>query len=510
MKFKNPVLSGFYPDPSICRVDDDFYLVTSTFNYFPGMPIFHSRDLVNWDQIGHCLTTEEQLPLERAGNAAGIYAPTIRYYDGTFYVVTTNVSGKQNFIVTATDPKGPWSNPIWLTEWQGIDPSLFFDHQGDAYITGTRSYAANEPVGIYQAKIDVKTGKLLSGRQRIWESTGGSDPEAPHLYYINSKYYLMIAEGGTEYGHMETIARSDHPFGPFEACPHNPILTHRSLNHTIHATGHADLVQLQDGSWWGVCLGIRPIGYPRKHHLGRETFLAPVSWVDGWPVFGEKGRIEEEMEGPALFSGYKSKPSKHYTFNGTKLDLDFNFLRNPDETTWSLNDQEDSLTLFGAATTLNEHDSPAFIARRQAHHTCTIETLLDFTATTNNEEAGLAIYMNNKFHYELVKTNDNGSPVIALRKSIADVSVIAQTKTINSDQVILGVKADPYQYTLYAKEIDSKGTIVDEFELGTAECGMLSTEVAGGFTGVYIGMYASGNGKASTVPAQFKWLDYKV
>lgn len=241
MKFKNPIIKGFHPDPSICRVENDFYLVTSTFEYFPGIPIFHSTDLVNWEQIGHCLTTLQQLPLNETPSSCGIYAPTIRYHDGVFYVVTTNVLEGGNFFVTATNPAGPWSEPIWFENSQGIDPSLFFDKDGKCYLTGTGGNHENP--GIYQVEIDIKTGKYLSERKFIWGGTGGAFPEGPHLYKIGEYYYLMISEGGTEYGHMLTISRSINPYGPFESYERNPIMTHRSMNHPIQATGHADLVQ---------------------------------------------------------------------------------------------------------------------------------------------------------------------------------------------------------------------------------------------------------------------------
>ena len=268
MQYTNPIIPGLYPDPSICRVGDDYYLVTSSFEYFPGVPLFHSKDLVNWRQIGHCLTTERQLPLGNAGSSGGIYAPTIRHHDGWFYMVTTNVSGIGNFLVRSEQPAGPWSDPIPVMQ-EGIDPSLFFDEDGRVY------YQFANHSRIYQCEIDISSGSLLTESRLIWKGTGGAYPEAPHLYKINGLYYLIIAEGGTEYGHMVTIARSDSPYGPYEACPHNPILSHRSLNSSIHATGHADLVQAHDGSWWAVFLGIRPVSYPFRHHLGRELFWRP-------------------------------------------------------------------------------------------------------------------------------------------------------------------------------------------------------------------------------------------
>ncbi|UUZ93492.1 glycoside hydrolase family 43 protein [Paenibacillus sp. P25] len=300
MKFNNPVIPGFYPDPSICRVEDDYYLVTSSFEYFPGVPIFHSKDLVNWRQIGHCLTTERQPPLTGAWSSGGIFAPTIRYHDGWFYMVTTNLNGVGNFYVRDQDPACPWSDPYPVAQ-DGIDPSLLFDDDGRVYFQSSRS--GDQGDGIYQCEIEIATGRQLTDSRLIWKGTGGAYPEAPHLYKINGLYYLMIAEGGTEFGHMATIARSKEPYGPFEPYPYNPILSHRSLRSAIHATGHADLVQTRDGGWWAVCLGIRPPSYPMRHHLGRETFLAPVTWTDdGWPIIGG-WRPYRNRDGRASASG---------------------------------------------------------------------------------------------------------------------------------------------------------------------------------------------------------------
>ncbi len=278
--FQNPIISGFYPDPSICRVGDDYYTVHSSFEYFPGVPIFHSRDLVHWEQIGYCLTRKSQLNLDHSRASGGIYAPTLRYHDGMFYMVTTRVDKGGNFFVTAKNPAGPWSDPIWV-DASGIDPSLLFDADGAVY------YVRHEGMGdghIVLGKINVQTGKLDGGLKEIWKGTGGIWPEGPHLYKVNGKYYLMIAEGGTSYDHRITIARSDSPWGPFEGNPQNPILTHRGQpENPIQATGHGDIVETPDG-WWLVCLGIRPQG-GTLHHLGRETYLTSFTWsADGWPV----------------------------------------------------------------------------------------------------------------------------------------------------------------------------------------------------------------------------------
>ncbi|NMO97665.1 glycoside hydrolase family 43 protein [Paenibacillus lemnae] len=504
--YKNPILSGFHPDPSICRVGDTYYLITSTFEYFPGVPIFKSKNLVDWNQIGYCLTRPSQLKLNKTGSSGGIYAPTLRYHNNLFYMVTTNVSDRGNFYVTAEDPAGEWSDPIWVDQ-PGIDPDLFFDEDGSVYFT--TSYGGD---GAYQSRIDIHTGERLTDYKRIWTGTGGQYPEAPHMYKIGDYYYLMIAEGGTEYGHMVTIARSKQPEGPYESCPGNPILTHRSQSYFIQATGHADFVQTEHGDWWAVFLGIRPIGYPRSHHLGRETYLAPVTWNEqGWPVIGDQGTVSEEMSTNRLPGGYAPKAvSSNETirddFDTPELSLSWNFLRNPYSQDWSLTEKPGSLTLRGSAVTLNDVDSPAFVGQRQRHFDCSVSALLEFNPENEGEEAGLTIRANEKFHYEIAILNDGGQRKLIQRRRIGSLWKVEHEQEWNQDRVILSIQADEKTYKFgYAKESNPSVTTL----IGEGECAFLGTEVAGGFTGVYFAMYATGNGKKAQSPAHFEWFEYK-
>lgn len=506
MRYKNPVISGFHPDPSICRVGEDFYLVSSSFEYFPGVPIFHSKDLVNWKQIGHCLTRDSQLPLHQSKSSMGIFAPTIRSNNGRFYIMTTNLTIGKNFIVCAEKPEGPWSDPIWL-DWPGIDPSLLFDEDGKVYLTGTQDIFSSEPSGIYQAEIDVETGEILTERRLIWQGTGGAHPEGPHLYKIKDYYYLMIAEGGTEYGHMVTIARSKQPFGPFESNPNNPILTHRSSASPIQATGHADLVQYIDGSWWTVFLGIRPAPIPfsgKQHHLGRETFLAPVDWnEEGWPIIGDQ--VELEMNGRTLKIEELEKLRSRDDFNETVLDFSWNFLRNPSEESWSLTDRPGSLTLYGKTTSLNDLDSQAFVGRRQQHFDCKASTLLEFSPIEEGEEAGLTVFMNERFHYGIALGIRNGVKKVFVRRRIGSLCKVESEHEYEEKAIILTVQADAKNYT-FSYQLPDRESII----LGSGECSLLSTEVAGGFTGVYFGLYAAGKGNKKSTPAYFDWFDYSL
>jgi alpha-N-arabinofuranosidase len=500
--FENPVLSGFYPDPSICRVGDDYYLVNSTFEYFPGVPIFHSRDLVHWRQIGHVLTRPSQLPLVKMRASGGVFAPTLRHHNGTFYLVTTNVWGTGNFYVTATDPAGPWSEPHPLDR-EGIDPSLFFDDDGTVYYV---RHVGGEDGYIGQQVLDLKTGKLAGKLKKIWGGTGGVWVEGPHMYKRNGRYYLMVSEGGTSYDHRVTIARSDSPWGPFEACPHNPILTHRNRrDHPVQALGHADLVETPAG-WWAVFLGIRPQG-GRFHHLGRETYLAPVAWsADGWPAIGTDGTIEIEMAAPELAPHPWPKRPPRDEFDGDSLALDWNFLRNPREGDWSLTERSGFLRLHGSAVTLSDQDSPALVGRRQTGLRCLAQASLDFEPQQVNEEAGLVVRGNDANHYDLGITLRDGSRQVFFRKVLGGKVVQPiHYEAIPSSAVELSIVARPLEYEFVYQPAGGS-----PMSFGTAATRDLSSEKIGGFTGVYLGMYSTGNGKKSTTPADFDWFEYQV
>lgn len=500
-RYRNPVLPGFYPDPSVCRVGRDFYLVTSSFEYFPGVPIFHSRDLVNWRQIGHCLTRPSQLPLAGARASGGIYAPTLRYRDGIFYLTTTNVSAGGNFIVTARAPEGPWSDPIPVAQ-QGIDPSLFFDEDG------TVIYSTSSG-GALQSRIDVTTGKLLSEPELVWRGTGGQHPEGPHLYFHDGWYYLLMAEGGTEYGHMITMARAKSPWGPFEPCARNPLLTHRSIQSPIQAIGHADLVDTPEGEWFAVFLGVRPNGYPPCYHLGRETFLSPVSWAkDGFPELGVQGRVTLEMDSPLQPQPHSEPaPGPRDDFDAKELALFWNFLRNPSPELYSLDERPGHLRLRGSAHGLDDIASPTWVGRRQCHFALRAATCLEFRPRTEREEAGLVVRMNESHHYEIFLTLRDGQPHVVLRRRIGSLQAEVARRPLTPAEAarwVLAVEADRDRYVF------SYGSPEAELRrLGEGETRYLSTEVAGGFTGVYLAMYASGNGAPCKEPADFDWFEYR-
>ena len=323
--FHNPVITGMNPDPSICRAGDDYYLVTSTFEYFPGLPIYQSKDLAHWKLIGHALSGPKSDPLMGAqSSTGGQYAPSIRYNDGMFYVIGTNYGGKGSqgiSYVSAKDPAGPWSDPVWLGRWE-VDPSLLFA-DGKAYYV-----SPDNKGGFLVGELDMKTGKFIVEPKKVAGGLGGSSPEGPHLYRVGEYYYLMSAEGGTGYQHREVIQRSKSPYGPYEASPTNPVASNMNdPRNAIQAIGHADIIEAPDG-WWLVCLGIQPQG-GNYHHLGRETFLAPVTCKDGWPRVGENGIVGQEYPLPKLTPHPWDAEPVRDEFDGDKLGLVWNFVRNP-------------------------------------------------------------------------------------------------------------------------------------------------------------------------------------
>jgi alpha-N-arabinofuranosidase len=488
-RYQNPIIKGFNPDPSICRVGGDFYLVTSTFEFFPGVPIFHSRNLVEWELINYCLTEDSQLNLENCGCSKGIFAPTIRYHDGTFFMITTNVSHRGNFIVHTKDIRGKWSEPHWI-DHVGIDPSLLFDDDGRVYYCGTALDERGRQ-GIALFEINPFTGEKLSRTEIISYGAGGKHPEAPHLYKINGWYYLMIAEGGTEYGHMETIFRSRSPWGPYEPCPHNPILSHKDyMGSPIQATGHADLVEDAAGSWWLVCLAIRPLPTTLLHNLGRETFLAPVKWDDdGWPVVGNQGRIALEMEAelPAPLTGKAITADFTDDFDSDVLGMEWNFVRNPRRENYSLTAKKGFLRLSAGEETLNDFH-PTFVGIRQKEFELVACAKLLVEEMGEGQQAGIAAYYNMDYHYEIYVTQESGQHYVVLAKKVHDIYHIAEKRPIDfSGELELQIETGKDDY-LFKYRLGGEW-----ITLGTGKTAGLCTEgtMTMTFTGVYLGLFAS-------------------
>jgi alpha-N-arabinofuranosidase len=511
--FRNPILPGCYPDPSICRVNEDYYLVTSTFEYFPGLPIFHSRDLVHWQQIGHVLDRASQLPLDEIRPSCGLYAPTIRHNNGTFYVINTLVDGKTrrgNFIVTATQPQGPWSEPYWLEGADGIDPSLLFDDDGRCWYAGTRLNEHGYYTGhteIYLQELDIETMKLVGKETVLWDGAvkGVVWAEAPHIYKANGYYYLMIAEAGTAHHHSVTVARSKTITGPYEVNRGNPVLTHRhlGLDYPIVGTGHADLVETQNGEWWAVLLAMRPYG-GYYYNLGRETFLVPVRWEEDWPIFSPgTGRVEFEYSVPNLPEHVWALAAPRDDFIHPTLAYQWNFLRTPREEFYSLRERPGFLRLYLRPQQLTELGNPSFVGRRQQHVNFNAQTEFEFRPQSNTECAGLVLLQNNDFHFRFVVACDD-LPVIRLIKRSHGKDEVLATQPVQAERHTLRVSAHEQEYSFYYSTNGMAWQIVAERVDGR----ILSTPVAGGFVGAYIAMYASSNGQPSTNHADFDWFEY--
>lgn len=424
MNYTNPIIPGYHPDPSICRVGNDFYLVNSSFEFFPGVPIYHSTNLVNWELIGHCLTRRTQLELDGCRNSGGIYAPTIRYHNGCFYMITTNVTDRGNFIVHTRDIYGEWSDPVWIDQG-GIDPSLFWDENDVCYYCSTGRIDGVR--GIVAFQIDPDAGTILSEKKIISQGCGGQCAEGPHIYKKDGFYYLMIAEGGTEYAHRETIQRSASVWGPYTPCPHNPILSHKEYKKSeIQATGHADIVNDKNGNWWMVFLGIRRFSHALLHNLGRETFLAPVTWnQDGWPLVGnsQNGTVELQMNGPLPEDPLPVHHDLTWNFSSGELDPHFFFTRNPDSTRFHIDGKNRQCILNGSPITINEPGaSPVILSIPQPQFTTTLQTSLSIEQS-DAARCGICAYYNNDYHYDIYIGNDNGQKFIGFYKHIHDLGV---------------------------------------------------------------------------------------
>jgi alpha-N-arabinofuranosidase len=496
--FQNPILTGFHPDPSLCRVGDDFYLTNSTFEFFPGLPLYHSRDLVHWKQIGNALNRPSQLPLKGATDGGGLYAPTLRYWKGLFYLTCCNVSGGGNFIVTAKDPAGPWSEPVWLNDF-GIDGSLFFDDDGKIYYSRAGTEGQN---GIYQAELDPASLKPKSSFKQIW-SYPDEWNEGPHLYKIKGKYFLLIAAGGTGDRHTEIAARSDSPWGPIERCPYNPILTERDEPHSpIQCTGHADLFDAPDGTWWMVFLGTRP--HAGMSVLGRETFLSPVHWTkDGWPVAGKDHHVALEMEAPKLKT-FAVEPTPTKTlFNSASLGMEWLHVRNYHPDYFSLSERKGYLRIRTAPDRLSrKSEEPAFVGVRQSAFRERVRTAMEFAPAQDGEEAGLCVRSNDDNHYEIGLGRFDGITKVFVRNWVKSREYTIAQQSLNSSkaQLEIACSEDRYQFA-WSADGQTWNT------LAASPSGDLSKEKAGGFTGTTLGLYATSNGKPSNNHADFAWFE---
>lgn len=489
MKYTNPIVKGFYPDPSVCEANGKYYLVCSSFQYFPGVPLFESDDLVNWKQIGHVLTRKTQVMLEKINSSGGVFAPTIRFNNGRFYMVTTNDTTHQNFYVYTDDIYSEWSDPIYVDQG-GIDPSLYFE-DGHTYFMSNGADDEGKG-GVVQCEINIETGEKLSPSRCIWQGSGGRYLESPHLYKINGTYYLMAAEGGTEYGHMITSARADSVWGPFVSNPHNPVVTNRNkAPYIIQGIGHGDLICDKYGDWHILSLGFRQIGiWMPFHNLGREVFLMPVTFgEDGWFSAGLDGTCDESYE---IKGDFEQKQQNHFTFENTSWDKEWCFLRHPHEENYELT--ENKAVLHGTDITLDMVDSPTFIAIRQRDFVGEFSVKVKLSGG----EAGITAYMCEAEHYDAALRKTESGYEAVEKLNLGDIKHVQNTAALESGEAVLKLRVDNYGYNFSV--VTDKG----ETFLGGAQSKYLTSEVSGGFTGVVLGLYAVGG------TAEFTDFEYRI
>ena len=513
----NPILAGFYPDPSLVRVGSDFYLVNSTFSYFPGIPVFHSTDLMNWTQIGNVIDRPGMLDFDGLGMSRGVFAPTIAYHDGVFYVANTCVDCGGNFIVTATDPAGPWSDPVWIPEVGGIDPSLFFDDDGKIYLMnndeppGGSTYDGHRAVWIRE--IDPETLQPIA--EPVVVVDGGARPEdkpiwieGPHIYRMPDGYLFSAAEGGTSVNHSQVVFKADKVTGPYIPYENNPILTQRDLPedraYPVTSTGHADIFQDDNGDWWAIFLATRPYE-DDYYNTGRETFLLPVEFKDGWPIIlPPQTEVPYRIARPDLpDSGPPSTPTTgNYTvredFDGDKLPLQWMFPRVPKAPWHTLANGELSITPGDA--TIGSGGQPSLAAYRVKHMNATGETLVR-APTNGTDEAGITVFQNDDYWYALALKAEAGQQRLTLDRRAGAEDPIAGTEL--ASELIDLAPGEPVELKIAVRGAlcDFYYRVPGEAEWQTVatdqDARILSTHIAGGFIGSVFGLYAQPTGDVS-------------
>ena len=530
--FTNPIIPGGHPDPSICKVDDTFYIVNSSFEYYPGLPIHKSKDLVNWELIGYGLHRKEQCQKEvnliDVQSDGGIHAPTIRYNNGTFYIITTNVYYNEdtkttdfvNFIITAKNPEGLWSEPHVLEGAPGIDPDIFFDDDGNVWYVGTHSPENPNYEGegeIWLQKIDIENWKLVGERHYLWRGAcGGVWVEGPHIYKKGNRYYLLVAEGGTSFNHAVMIAVSDSIRGPYISNERNPILStrHLSYDNWVHSTGHADLIELDDGRWYMVALGIRG-DEDRGSNMGRETHLVPVQWEREpfwwketkyeWPVVApQTGKVERTT--PAPFKGTTQNRNLSFTdnFDSSNLKLQWNFRRVPLNNVYSLDESKGQLRLYSNPNVIKERGRASLMGFRQTESDFEYSAKMNFKPKSNNSEAGISLFQKDNNYFTLTIIKKDNKNVIQLKLAEPDKNpqvIMEKNIPAYKGEITFMVKSEYNSYSYYYSLDGSEFDILEK----TKSNHILSKK----YTGAYLGIYASSNGTITKEYADFDWVSYK-
>lgn len=503
---RNPVMPGFNPDPSICRVGDDYYLTTSSFTWFPGIPVYHSRDLVNWELIGHAIDRPGMVDMKGLNDNDGTWAATIRYHEGTFYIITTASKSGGNFYVTATSPQGPWSDPVWLKDAHGIDPSLFFDDDGKCYYTGNRwdfKHSWTGQCAVWVQELDLKQGKLVGERKIIayGHANNAKFAEGPHIYKVNGQYLLLMAEGGSGSNHAITAHHAKNIFGPYVADQINPVLSHRHLgkNFPITNIGHADLVDTPDGNWYAVVLGNRMVD--GMSTLGRETFLCRVDFENGSPIFNAGyGQVRQSMERPQLPWSPVRQADDREEFDSDQLPLGWYGVRIPDSPFYSLSGGKLCLRL--RQQVIDSLDCASMLIRKIPDIRFSATASLSFKAKSKDEQAGIVLYRTANGYLALMK-GKTGLSLIRKRKGIREI--VAQTAYTQTD-VFLRIAVDGSK-----ARFSYSGDNTTWNELGEAQSmdAVADDGKYNKFNGTGIGVYATANGKKSKTTACFDWFEYE-
>ena len=530
--FKNPILAGGYPDPSICKVGDTFYLVNSSFEYFPGLPIHKSTDLINWELIGYGLHRESQasstVNLVDVQSNGGIHAPTIRYNKGVYYIISTNVyydaeknkADMVNFIITANNPAGPWSDPIHIEGAPGIDPDLFFDDNGRVWYVGNQAPENPSFDGegeIWLQELDLNEYSLIGERHLLWRGAcGGVWAEGPHMYKKDGKYYLIIAEGGTSFNHAVMVSMSENIEGPYISNPRNPILTSRHLSYDnwVNSTGHGDIVELDDGRYYMVILGIRN-EINRGSNMGRETFIAPLSWErepfewkenkDLWPVVSPiSGKVEKEND--VIFTNSTQINSYNFRddFNSKTLGLKWNFRRLPLENIYSLDKREGFLRIFSNQNIIKERHRAALMGFKQNQTNFEYFTSMNFNPENNKSEAGISIFQKDDNYLNFTVVKKDGNFFIKVNAYNNNKLILKDEQLIPDykGKIKLKISSEEGEYKLFYSTRGFRYRLFDKLKNDI----LLSK----GYTGAHIGLYITSNGEDSNDYVDFDYVDYSV
>ena len=522
----NPILRGFNPDPSICRVGDDYYIATSTFEWFPGVQIHHSKDLHNWKLITRPLNRISQLDMRGNPDSCGVWAPCLSYDDGTFYLVYSNVRSfdgvwkdTPNYLVTTTDIMGDWSEPIYLSS-RGFDGSLFHDTNGNKWFLNMLLDHRNGRFfgGIEMQEYDPSAKKVVGKVHYLTPGTALGCTEGPHLYQRNGYYYLVLAEGGTEYGHAMTVGRSKDIFGPYDFHPDNPFISAAdSKNHPLQKCGHGDWVQTPNGDWYAVFLVGRPLTPEGRCTLGRETAIEEFIWEHDWPYLKGNGRVPRvKIPAPELSVGIQERPATIIKFDQGQLPLEFQSLRIPITEHWcSLTARKGFLRLYGKES-LNSLHCQSLLARRIQDFHVRATTSIHFQPQHFGHMAGLVFYYNTgHYHYACITSNADGTKTflsvissdnfeMSFQEELAEVS--------NQESIILAGEMNRDRLQFYygndPKQLEKLGVILDASILSDDYVRDGSDRYRPAFTGSFVGICCQ-DLAMNTYHADFEWFEYQ-